>query len=149
MRHSIAENQRRSPMWVYEKNYGFLMHLFPFLREGNRTRQILRAGQQRLEVVVLEKSTYTHLIELRQLAEHPDALPAALALRVRLYHDAQLAEVNACQEHYRLRPRYEYPNRNMYHRDEKRQTNYLLHDWLHALATMRFDIDDEPVVTEA
>ncbi|HID48539.1 MAG TPA: DUF1249 domain-containing protein, partial [Chromatiales bacterium] len=121
----------------------------PFLREGNRTRQILRAGQQRLEVVVLEKSTYTHLIELRQLAEHPDALLAALALRVRLYHDAQLAEVNACQEHYRLRPRYEYPNRNMYHRDEKRQTNYLLHDWLHALATMRFDIDDEPVVTEA
>lgn len=98
---------------------------------------------------VLEKSKYTHLVQLRQLPENPDTFPAALTLRIRLYHDAQLAEVSAYQEHHRLQPRYDYPNRHMFHPDEKRQANFLLHDWLHALVTARFDIDDEPVVTEA
>jgi uncharacterized protein YqiB (DUF1249 family) len=146
--HTISEIRRRSPMWVYEKNYQLLVHLLPFLRNGRAIKQVIRAGADHLQVVVLEKSKYTHLVELQQLPVEPDTLPTALTLQVRLYHDAQLAEVSTYQDHHRLLSKYDYPNRNMFHRDEKRQANCLLYDWLCMLTPARFDLDDEQVVTE-
>ena len=49
---------------------------------------------------------------------------------VRLYHDAQAAEVLACQHISRFKARYDYPNTDMLLPDEKRQINLLLRDWL-------------------
>ena len=49
---------------------------------------------------------------------------------VRLYHDAQVAEVLACQHISRFQARYDYPNLDMLLPDEKRQINLLLRDWL-------------------
>ena len=49
---------------------------------------------------------------------------------VRLYHDAQVAEVLACQHVSRFKARYDYPNLEMLLPDEKRQINLLLRDWL-------------------
>ena len=49
---------------------------------------------------------------------------------VRLYHDAQVAEVIACQHVRHFKARYDYPNVDMLLPDEKRQINLLLRDWL-------------------
>lgn len=51
-------------------------------------------------------------------------------LTICLYHDAGMAEVVGWENHRRLRPRYHYPNTNMYHIDEKAQCNRYLSDWL-------------------
>lgn len=57
------------------------------------------------------------------------------ALRVRLYHDARMAEVVAWERHRVDRGRYEYPNQKMYQCDEKAQLNCFLGEWLnHCLA---------------
>lgn len=56
---------------------------------------------------------------------------------VRLYHDADVAEVVKCQHHRQFNSRYEYPNKNMHQVDEKARINQFLgeliaHCLLHA-----------------
>ncbi len=62
-------------------------------------------------------------------------------MRVRMYHDARMAEVVSCAGVRRVEPRYAYPNERMHQPDEKAQWNRFLADWLalgidhgHALA---------------
>jgi len=63
-------------------------------------------------------------------------------LLVRLYHDADLAEVISCERHRQFRARYHYPNRYMYQRDEKARLNSFLGELLgHCLANGRVDAD--------
>lgn len=51
-------------------------------------------------------------------------------MRVRLYHDVRMAEVITSQGVTRLAARYQQPNRQMRHQDEKHQVNQFLADWL-------------------
>lgn len=148
MSHTIPEIRRRSPMWIYEKNYFFLVRMMPFLCDGQDVKHASSVGNEHIEVEVLEQSRYTHLIELTQLRKQPINLTDALSLKVRIYHDAQLAEVIAYQGYYRLQPKYDYPNNNMFHRDEKRQANYILHDWLSTLTSIYLEVDEDCVLSE-
>ncbi|MGH1470530.1 MAG: DUF1249 domain-containing protein [Cellvibrionaceae bacterium] len=52
------------------------------------------------------------------------------SITVCMYHDANMAEVITWKNHKRLRARYEYPNKDMYHQDEKAQLNKFLGEWL-------------------
>ncbi len=52
------------------------------------------------------------------------------SITVCMYHDANMAEVISWKNHKRLRARYEYPNKDMYHQDEKAQLNKILGEWL-------------------
>jgi uncharacterized protein YqiB (DUF1249 family) len=93
---------------------------------------ISRGDQQWLHLLrVVERSRYTTTLQFSQtlVASHSSWLPMP-RLVVRMYHDAKLAEVLAWEGHKRLRPRYEYPNRAMYHADEKLQINQFLGEWL-------------------
>jgi uncharacterized protein YqiB (DUF1249 family) len=49
---------------------------------------------------------------------------------IRLYHDARMAEVISSQNVRQVKPRYDYPNANMHHPDEKQQINLFLKEWL-------------------
>ena len=135
MSHTITQLRQRSPMWVYEENYAFLVRLLPFLleNEGN-LRVCARHLHAVMEIAILEQCPYTQTIEIKQIFKHKSPHLPGLSLKVRIYHDAQLAEVISYQGHSRILPKYTYPNKQMFHRDEKRQANYLLNDWL---ATMR------------
>jgi len=64
-------------------------------------------------------------------------------MKVRIYHDAQLAEVISYQGHSRILSKYPYPNQKMFHRDEKRQANYLLNDWLDTMKEVEFSYENE------
>jgi len=50
---------------------------------------------------------------------------------VRLYHDARNTEVISSQNIRQIKPRYDYPNADMHHPDEKQQINLFLNEWLH------------------
>ncbi|MCJ8320706.1 MAG: DUF1249 domain-containing protein [Colwellia sp.] len=50
---------------------------------------------------------------------------------IRLYHDARNAEVISSQNIRQVKPRYDYPNADMHHPDEKQQINLFLNEWLH------------------
>src|SRR6478735_306408 len=118
-----------------ELNYVRLSKLFDanLAKASDEYRfMITRGNHQWLHLLrVIERSRYTATLQFSQtlVDSHPSWLPMP-RLVVRMYHDAKLAEVLAWEGHKRLRPRYEYPNRTMYHADEKLQINQFLGEWL-------------------
>src|SRR5690606_28435223 len=92
-------------------------------RSGNAASQ--------LNITILERAPYTTTLELAQsFGEAVSELMQGPRLTVFMYHDATMAEVVAWEKHRRLQARYDYPNRKMYHADEKAQLNRFLGDWL-------------------
>ncbi|MCB1614557.1 MAG: DUF1249 domain-containing protein [Pseudomonadales bacterium] len=137
-----------SHMALCEMNYCRLLKLLPRMRENQSyTVALPDTGDQpfrRLRLSILERSPYTTLIELAQLdaslapSPKPESGEGYMAvkwglepsLRVRVYHDAKMAEVVGFQKENYFRSQYHYPNRKMYQRDEKQQLNLLLGEWL-------------------
>ncbi len=81
-----------------------------------------------VDVLVVERCKYTTTVVLTQkgLASWLDAHQ----MSVRIYLDAQVAEVIACQRGRHFQSIYEYPNKKMYQQDEKVQLNRFLGEWL-------------------
>jgi uncharacterized protein YqiB (DUF1249 family) len=129
-----------SQMAECEANYARLKKLLA-MTQSNQLPQaaehefrfmVARGEQHWLHVLnITERSPYTTTLELSRTAVGFDSGWLAMPkLTLRMYHDAQLAEVLAWEGHKRLRPRYEYPNQAMYHSDEKYQLNRFLGEWL-------------------
>ena len=131
-------------MWVYEENYISLLQLLPFLFEDDGLiRVCARHSNASLVISILEHCRYTQVMEIKQVFNETSQHLQGLAMKVRVYHDAQLAEVISYQGHSRLLSKYPYPNQKMFHRDEKRQANYLLHDWLNTMKEVDFNFEFE------
>ena len=112
-----------------ELNYVRLHQLLRPLEQAGQRLCWALDGETSVEVVVDETTRYTALISLRQQrAGTPDWLLPAM--RVRMYHDARLAEVLTSQQISSLAPRYDYPNAKMHQRDEKYRVNHFLGEWL-------------------
>ncbi len=111
-----------------ERNYAQLnRYLAQDTGPGQSTDiQICEQHCYRLSVTEVAPFTTTLRIELLQTV-HRLFRPGFV---VRLYHDARVAEVLACQHISRFKARYDYPNADMLLPDEKRQINLLLRDWL-------------------
>lgn len=110
-----------------EQNYVCLRKLIPELSVDNTFTFILDNDVQ-YELSVLECFKYTSIVQFTQLGlDHTHfQLPR---LQIRMYHDAKLAEVLACQNISRIKPRYDYPNKDMMQPDEKWQVNMFLREW--------------------
>lgn len=116
-----------------DANYLRLMKLFPGMVSGGERRIGLRHDSEHvLRLIAREQTTYTTLLELRQGARDGgrDGWFKLPILMLRLYHDARVAEVLSWEGVRQIRPRYDYPNRQMYHQDEKAQWNRFLGEWL-------------------
>ncbi len=120
-----------------EANYARLMQLLPNMAAVDQCRFAVEQPNGRSAhycISVVERCKYTTMLELSQ------SLPVsewagAPDFSLRVYHDAKMAEVTAFQGRHRLQPRYEYPNQQMLHCDEKSQLNIFLGEWLsHCLA---------------
>lgn len=123
-----------------EANYARVLRLFPDIMSSAERRVGLGKGGDILEFSVLERTAYTTLVSLghvmagRATENQADALRPPV-LRVRLYHDAKLAEVIACQRVNYVQSKNVYPNEHMLQPDEKFQWNHFLGEWLaHCLA---------------
>jgi uncharacterized protein YqiB (DUF1249 family) len=128
-----------------EANYLRLMKLLPSLDTSDEREFALpmaAKGDLRVHIQVEDRAPYTTTV----LVSHPKVSQSetlglsasALSmpdLRVRLYHDATMAEVVSWQRHRDIKPKYDYPNAQMYQQDEKAQLNLFLGEWLsHCLA---------------
>ncbi len=115
-----------------EANFARLKKLLPNAGD-EREFAVSRGTRQWLHKIhIIERSPYTTTLQLTQMAKYAvDSVWLQMpCLTVRMYHDAELAEVLAWEGHKRLRPRYEYPNQSMYQCDEKLQVNQFLGEWL-------------------
>ena len=130
-----------------EANYFRLLALFPDLHNTDERRIGLSHGvDAEVILTVLERTSYTTLLSICQrqcgpveavdtLSERTDK-PVTVhwvkppMLTVRLYHDAQIAEVITYGSKRGVRPKNAYPNQQMFQPDEKRQWNNFLEEWL-------------------
>lgn len=117
-------------------NYARLLKLLPDLDVSESWQVDLDSGQMVIEVK--ERARYTTTLYVSQKESALTPWSQVLVLTVRLYHDANMAEVVAWDHHRQMQPRYTYPNEDMYHEDEKSQFNHFLGDWLsHSLSCGR------------
>ncbi len=116
-----------------ELNYLRLLKVFPRLADKNR-RQIgfLQGAEKVVSLKVLERTPYTTLVEISQQKAEPSTCRWLHVpdIKVRVYHDAKVAEVVDCAGLRRPGPRCSYPNRQMHQQDEKAQWNRFLGEWL-------------------
>jgi len=82
-----------------------------------------------VEIRIVEAFRYTSTLEIVQRPELKKFMTNPSML-VRVYHDANTAEVVSYQGHRNLLPRYTCPNPKMYQPDEKMQVNRFLGEWL-------------------
>lgn len=122
-----------SHMAECDANYHRLMQLFPALRDQSETRIALplTGHDSTVQFEVLEKGPYTTLVEITVTTDGKwMALAAAPRMTVRIYHDAQSAEIVSYHNQNRFHGVYEYPNTRMRQRDEKVQLNRFLGEFL-------------------
>lgn len=133
----MAVNRRyipdlRKTLTDCEVNYHRLTRLLPRLEQEQEWRFGVEAATDQLRQVsisVVERSKYTTTVEVAQESLLANWVPKP-CLTVRLYHDAQMAEVLAFRANHQWSGTYDYPNAQMYQPDEKAQQNSFLGEWL-------------------
>ncbi len=118
-----------------EANYVRIMQLLPDMSSTDqREFAVVMADGEPLEflISITERCKYTTMLDISQQSTVPtlDAWSPAPCFSLRVYHDAQMAEVVSYDRQHRVQPKYDYPNANMYQRDEKTQLNTFLGEWL-------------------
>lgn len=115
---------------LYEENFSKLMLLLEGL-EGIAGSAVLTAeGMPPLRLALIERSAYTATLTLDQSLGAQRHFIRALHMKIRVYLDAQVAEVLAYQQAARLEAFYPYPNPHMFQPYEKRRVNQFLGEWL-------------------
>ncbi len=119
-------------MWRFcESNYQLLIRLLPSELDCDMGGCIVASGLS-IEVKLIEKSRYTTTIDLTSTIHNNKTQLKMVKWPVRLYHDAQLAEVLATSSGRQLDINLDYPNKYMHQTDEKYRLNEHLREWLQA-----------------
>ena len=128
MSHTLEQTRNNAPMWFFERNYGYLRELFPKLMELYSETLIYRDELKLVEIKCLEISRYTTLISLSlTFTKCPKIAP--IKMSIRLYHDAEVADVVTYQNLSRLIAPY-FSTEKKTDENHKRQANILLYDLL-------------------
>ncbi|WP_298773240.1 DUF1249 domain-containing protein [uncultured Shewanella sp.] len=123
------------------RNYVNILRWLPSsLSKGHHWQVVGEFGC--LNVHISEDTPYTQVINIsrdvnlkepvsiRCTQAKPVNLLSTPYVSVRIFHDAQLAEVLTSQQISQLRPVYDYPNVEMHHEDEKYRVNAFLEELL-------------------
>lgn len=128
MSHTLEETRNKEPMWLFERNYNFLKNIFPGIIELASETLIFRDSHKVVKIKCLEVSRYTTLISLHlTFTQCPQIAPVEMTIR--LYHDAEVADVVSYQNITRLIAPY-FSKEKETDRDHKRQANSLLYEIL-------------------
>jgi len=155
---AFVKYSRPNPMHLYEMNYHALLQLLPELSSELNSDLIGESAvapflnsphlqstsnfsydfdmaSARLSIRLLELNRYTQHIQVINHFKTDKKLLPTLCLNIRVYHDVSLAEVISCSGVEKLLSDYSYPNAKMLLKDEKRQANRLLFEWLSSAKT--------------
>ena len=128
MSHTLEQTRNKEPMWFFEHNYSYLRELFPEIMELYSEILIYRDSLKLVKIKCLEVSRYTTLISLNlSFIRCPQIPPVEMSIR--LYHDAEVADVVTYQNISRLVAPY-FSTEKDTDKDHKRQANILLYELL-------------------
>lgn len=120
-------------MNLCETNYMMMLKLLADKELVGEQRAFFISDFLSYSVTVNEVTRYTSLVTIAQdalvMGSHLSDLLCP-SMSIRLYHDARMAEVITSQNVRQVKPRYDYPNKQMHHPDEKQQINQFLKEWL-------------------
>ena len=138
----------RAQQAAASSNYVRLLRLIPAMRTQDQYSFRLHVpgtiGKETpIDTEVTERGPYTTLLnitqrpaDVKQAGQLEDSTPEFdwnqldLRMSVRVYHDAQMAEIVDFMNVRNFKSRYPYPNPKMLQIDEKQQVNFFLRDWL-------------------
>lgn len=128
MSHTLEQTRNKEPMWFFERNYSFLSALFPEIIELSSNTLVYRDKLKVVKIKSLEVSRYTTLISLHlTFSAYKEITPVEMTIR--LYHDAEVADVVSYQNITRLVAPYFSSNKNV-DENHKKQANILLYEIL-------------------
>jgi uncharacterized protein YqiB (DUF1249 family) len=122
----VVENS----LGLYESNFAKLTALLPDLPHRRGRYIAVAAGLAPIYVEILERNPYTTTVQIHQSLAAGRPWVRDLGMKVRIYHDARVAEVISYQGVQPLQPFYSYPNPRMLQPYEKRRVNQFLGEWL-------------------
>mgnify|MGYP003386549343 CR=1 FL=1 len=143
----VKDRKRYQPnlvslMSLCANNYFLLLKTQADKVQLNQQRHFFINAHLAYAITVNEVTRYTSLITFEQVVrEHNKPSNKTLhhslhpRMSIRLYHDARVAEVISIQDIHQVKPRYNYPNKQMHQQDEKQQINQFLNEWLHLCLT--------------
>ena len=138
----------RAQQAAASSNYVRLLRLIPAMRTQDQYSFRLHipgtiGKETQIDTEVTERGPYTTLLNITQRpadekrvgqpensATDFDWNQLVLRMSVRVYHDAQMAEIVDFMNVRNFKSRYPYPNPKMLQIDEKQQVNFFLRDWL-------------------
>ena len=126
-----AKTQLKDILYLCEHNYFKVKSLLPQLEEVDRTTFLLPEGDinSRVTLSAYKESKHTSLLEINQFSFF-NSRSIATKIEVVIYHDLKMAEVRKFNGKRQFWARNKYPNKNMFHKDEKFQWNKFLSEWL-------------------
>lgn len=132
---------------LYENNYSRLICLLPASIELSCPFMLAVEGMFTVRIELLEKSRYTCLVSLQCCWDIEGPWIDKPYMRVRLYHDAQVADVIASQQYSGFHARNVQPNPKFFGVYEKRQVNLFLGEWLDCCLSRRRQFISESHLT--
>jgi len=126
--HTLEQTRNQKPMWFFENNYIYFREIFPEVIELYSGKLVYKDNLKIVKLRCIEVSRYTTLISLDlTFIACPQIAP--VNMNVRLYHDAQLADVVSYQNISPLVAPYFSADKNNCE-NHKRQANILLYEIL-------------------
>jgi uncharacterized protein YqiB (DUF1249 family) len=122
--------QVENSLSLYERNFNKLLEWLPDLSRRQGDFVLVTDGRSPVCVEVLEQNPYTTTIHLRHNMQAAAPWADVFSMKVRIYHDARVAEVISSQGVHSFQPFYHYPNPKMLQPYEKRRVNQFLGEWL-------------------
>lgn len=110
------------------KNYALFMSLLPDIDTSELSYSFSASKALQYRITLLDTAPYTTTLKMEQI--NSSTLLTKPVMDIRLYHDAKMAEVLSSQHAGAIAPSYDYPNPDMYHKDEKERVNTFLSEWL-------------------
>ena len=125
-------------MWYFERNYHMLDEMLQISQLLEQESVIFNLNTSLIELTLVEHTPYTLLLNVEHKFPNQQLALPDVKFVVRIYRDAQMAEVVSYQGNARLTIEKCYPNKQMRYRDDKRQTNLLLYDWLSSMTRLNY-----------
>lgn len=129
---------------LHGQNYRALMRLLSqarrYLGEQKSYRWHHISRPIELKLMLIEQTKYTERVLLLRKDHTTESLTLP-EIELRVYHDAQLAEVLSGQRFSRFLPVYPYPNQAMLQRDEKYQANQFVAELLGQFQHREWQLD--------
>ena len=129
--------QVENSLSLYERNFNKLLEWLPDLNSWEGVFLLSVAELSPVRIEILEQNPYTTSINIHHDLQGGGPWVSALSMKVRIYHDAQVAEVISCQGIHAFQAYYPYPNPKMLQPYEKRRVNQFFGEWLSYCMVLR------------